>query len=231
VKSYFDRPFLALLLALLPSMVVYPLIYDHLDGRLLFNILFTLLFAAAFWVVFKQTNHRGLALLLGIPTLIGSWTSYALPDVPHLPVAICFHLIAAVFLAFTVVTILTVIYAQKVLTSDSIYGAFAGYFLIGMAFGHLYCVIDLLVPGSFQGPGDFATKLQDEAHQRFLLTYFSMVTLTTVGYGDVTPVTGPARGLAIVEAVTGQFFMAVVMAELIGIRIAQSTSTQDPAQK
>jgi hypothetical protein len=51
------------------------------------------------------------------------------------------------------------------------------------------------------------------------LTYFSVSTLTTVGYGDVTPATGVTRGLANVEAIVGQFFLAVVVADLIGKRV------------
>jgi hypothetical protein len=68
---------------------------------------------------------------------------------------------------------------------------------------------------------DLMVQMADQDERRSLLTYFSFMTLTTVGYGDVIPATQPARVLAALEAVTGQFYIAVVMAELIGLKVSQ----------
>jgi len=225
VKWLQDRPFLILLSVLVPMLVVYPIVRDYFDARILFDALFTFLFVTVFQVIYKKGSRRIFALVLGLLTVMGTWTNYVIPGLPVTPIAIGFHLLAAAFLALSVVTILQTIYAQTTLTGDSIYGAFCGYFLIGLAFGHLYCAVDTLVPESFRGPDGLPLQTRDEVHQRFLLTYFSLVTLTTVGYGDITPAQGAARGLAMVEAVIGQFYLVVLMAELIGIRISQTSST------
>jgi hypothetical protein len=79
-----------------------------------------------------------------------------------------------------------------------------GYLLLGLAFGHLYCLLEAVAPGSFRLREDLAAPVHDPGRRQFLLTYFSLVTLTTVGYGDITPGSDPARGLAAVEAVLGQ---------------------------
>jgi hypothetical protein len=90
-------------------------------------------------------------------------------------------------------------------------------------FGHGYSLVEALAPGSFRG-GDFVTGPPDPGRVHLTLTYFSFVTLTTVGYGDVAPAAGLARGLANVEAIVGQFYLAVLVADLIGKRVAQALS-------
>jgi hypothetical protein len=88
----------------------------------------------------------------------------------------------------------------------------------------VYSLLEAVAPGSFRLRQDLATPVHDPERRQFLLTYFSPVTLTTVGYGDITPGSDPARGLAAVEAVLGQFYIAVLIAELIGKRVAQALS-------
>jgi hypothetical protein len=101
--------------------------------------------------------------------------------------------------------------------------AFCGYLLVGLIFGHLYGAIDDLIPRSFGGAGWMGAELFDEGRRHFLLIYFSLSTLTTLGYGDITPASGAARGVAVVEAVSGQFYLAVLIAELIGRKVARSS--------
>ena len=123
-------------------------------------------------------------------------------------------------------TILASILGDKAITADSVYGAFSGYLLGGLVFGHLYCVVAILIPGSFGGNAELGAQLQVEHHRHFLLSYFSFMTLTTVGYGDIVPAKAAARGLAIVESIVGQFYIAVVVAELVGLRLPLRQSRQ-----
>jgi voltage-gated potassium channel len=109
-------------------------------------------------------------------------------------------------------------------SAESICGALCGYMLLGLAFGHLYCILESITPGAFHGDAEFAIQLRDQSRRHFLLTYFSFATLTTVGYGDITPVRDSARGLSVVEAILGQLYLAVLIAELIGKRVAQALS-------
>jgi voltage-gated potassium channel Kch len=95
-----------------------------------------------------------------------------------------------------------------------------------LAFGHLYCLLDAIAPGSLRGNAEFAIELGDGETRFFRLTYFSLATLTTLGYGDFIPATDAARGLAVVEAILGQFYIAVLVAELIGRRVSQALSGQ-----
>jgi hypothetical protein len=218
--------FQALLLALLLLLVVYPLLRDAVGGRILFDALFILVFLAALLVGFTQKPLRLVALLLFLPTMIGTWTGYVIPGLPPVPLTLAFHLCATLFLGFMVAVILQTIFGEKSVSADSIYGALCGYLLAGVVFGHLYCVLEILTPGSFSGGGAVMSELGDQEPRLFLLTYFSLITVTTVGYGDITPVSSPARGLAALEAVLGQIYIAVLIAELIGKRVSQTVSDQ-----
>ncbi len=104
---------------------------------------------------------------------------------------------------------------------DSIFGAICAYLLLGMAWGSLYSVIEVMQPGSFQATGKMADALTSAEARGPVLVYYSFVTMTTVGYGDITPVSPPARTLAWLEAMTGQFYIAVLVAGLVGIRLSQ----------
>jgi voltage-gated potassium channel len=225
---YPGRKFLGLLIALVAFLVVYPVLRVLLGQRFIFDVLYTGIFLAAMPLIFTQRSRRRLAMWLGIPTLLGVWAGYVLPGMPRIPLMLAFHLVAALFLSFTVAEILTGIFREPSVSADSIYGAFCGYLLVGLIFGHLYCMIDGALPESFRGSELLSAQLQDGDRRRFLLNYFSFITLTTMGYGQITPQSDVVRGLVVVEAIAGQFYIAVLVAELIGKRVAQAIANPVP---
>jgi hypothetical protein len=101
-------------------------------------------------------------------------------------------------------------YAMRATSVDAehLYAALSAYLLAGIFFGIFYWVLDQIHPGTFATPGDFS---------RVSALYFSFVTLATLGYGDIVPRTDVARGLAIVEGVGGQLFLAVMVARLVSL--------------
>jgi hypothetical protein len=221
---YHGHRYSLMLLALALLLLLHPLARGVVLGQWLYDVFITLVFLAALLVLFKRKSHRLVAVLLGVPTVLANWTGYVFPGLPSQPLAVGSHLLAALFLGFTVVTILVTIHQAGAVTADSLAGAFSGYLLAGLVFGHAYCILEAVRPGSFHisaDLADLAADLADPGRRRAALSYFSFTTLTTVGYGDVVPANPPARELACVEAVTGQFYIAVVMAELIGLKVSQ----------
>jgi hypothetical protein len=217
----FRRRFLVLLICLLLLFAGYPPLRGFRVGRLFYGALVSAVVLGAFQVVFTQRPFRVVALLLALPMLAGAWAGILIPDLPGGLLAVGFHTSAVLFLGLAVAVALRAIYEEKVVTSDSVYGALCGYFLVGLVFGHLYCLTEAAVPGSFRGGAELAAQVGDADERHFLLTYFSLATLTTVGYGDIVPVKDTARGLAVLEAIIGQFYVAVLIAELVGKRAAQ----------
>jgi hypothetical protein len=102
--------------------------------------------------------------------------------------------------------------------AEHLYAALSAYLLAGICFGLLYWVLDQLSSGTFASSGQFT---QTSA------IYFSFVTLATLGYGDIVPRADIARGLAILEGVGGQLFLAVLVARLVSLYSSRGTNQID----
>ncbi len=109
-------------------------------------------------------------------------------------------------------------------TSDTLLGAFSGYLLIALIWTMAYSALEMVVPGSFTSGQSSITQMQQ--FERFI--GFSFATLTTVGYGNLAPATPRADALSSLEAVIGQFYMAVVIARLVAMQIIQATAPSKP---
>jgi len=136
---------------------------------------------------------------------IGGEISFAfLPELREIFNIVFFVIVSWVVLADVI--------AGDEVSSDKILGAICGYLLVGMAFAVIYSVLERYSQGSF-------TVVDPDIHT-FL--YFSLVTLSTLGYGDIVPVTHQARALTGMEAVIGQFYIAVVVARLVSLHLLES---------
>ena len=97
---------------------------------------------------------------------------------------------------------------SDVVDAEIIYAALSTYLLAGVFFGQIYWAVEGAIPGSFTGPDPFS---------EVRATYYSFVTLATLGYGDFLPKSDLARGIAVFEVIGGQLFLAVMVARLIGL--------------
>ena len=150
---------------------------------------------------------------LAIPLLASLWSAYFI-KIPYFQLT--GHICGVLCMAFMVIIILSYIIKVKNVTADIIFGAIVVYLLMALMWGFMYSVVEDLHPGSFiipEGP---------IKEGRFLLIYFSFVTLATLGYGDITPLTALACSLSILEAIIGQIYLVVVVAWLVGIFVSQS---------
>jgi voltage-gated potassium channel len=223
---FFRRRFLVLLAALLALLVIVPADWGTLAARMLAASLLTAVYVAGFVVVLTGPRYQRAGLLLGVPTLAGAWAEAVFPTDRSLLLDIAHHGVAILFLVFVTVVILRSVLRMRAVTTDDVAGALCGYLLVGAAFGHTYSLVEHLTPGSFRFDDISAASTWRPGQLQLHLTYFSFMTLTTVGYGDITPAGGTARGLATVEAVVGQFYIAVLIADLIGKRVALALTEQ-----
>src|SRR5688500_9274387 len=116
------------------------------------------------------------------------------------------------------------LFNARALTGDSIYGAVCGYLFLGLAWAMLYSMIEAVQPGSFQISESLRAASTFPRPQ--VLTYYSFVTLTTVGYGDVTPLSPMTRTFAWIEAISGQFYLAIIVAGLVTVLAASTKERQ-----
>jgi voltage-gated potassium channel len=133
-------------------------------------------------------------------------------------------------LSFVTWSMLRGVLRQKAVTSETISMSISVYLLLGFTWGFLYVVIFQLEPGAFSIAGLAAPIPGHPADTQPLLPtlgYFRLITLSTVGYGDITPLTMQARFAAAAEGITGQFYLAILVARLVGMQMSQS-SNQPP---
>jgi voltage-gated potassium channel len=113
--------------------------------------------------------------------------------------------------------------ASNVLSPNRIVGAICVYLLIGVIWSIAYALLELAAPGSFDG---FASEMSSAWEPAWV--YYSFVTLTSLGYGDLLPLTNSARTLSYLETVVGQFYLAIMVAGLVGAYLsAKSESDKD----
>ena len=209
----FRERFLSLLIFIIALLVVGPLFEEFVRLRILMDILWSAVFISAIYAVSQKKYHVFIAVLLALPMLGSIWTKYYVQNKALIVVG---SLCGAAFILFTIIQMLIFIYSHKEVTRDMIVGAAVVYLLMALMWSFLFGVVETLHPGSFNIP-----EGQDIGASRHFL-YYSFVTLTTLGYGDITPVTALARSLCILEAVIGQLYLVVQVAWLVGVHVSQS---------
>ena len=130
------------------------------------------------------------------------------------------HLCEVLFLFGASVLIVKALFSAATLKFDSILGAVCGYLFLGLGWAVLYSMIEGFRPGSIQISPKLVTGGEQARPLPHVLAYYSFVTLTTVGYGDISPVSPATRTLAWMEAITGQFYLAVIVAGLVSVLAA-----------
>ncbi len=213
--------FAVVLVASLLLAVAQPLTSGLFDARGSFDVFFSLLIVAVLWLVFEEKEHRRIAMSLGLAAFLAVWASHALSGSASRMLLVVAHLFAACFFAFALYGILRGILV-KLVTGDVIFGAVCGYLLLGIIWSLLYSAVETASPGSFDLPARGGADVVAGRPDGGVFNYYSFITLATVGYGDVTPATPLTRTLAWLEAITGQFYLAILVAGLIGLKVTQA---------
>ena len=207
-----ENTFLFILVALGALIVIGPFLEEYTKLNYMTDILFTTVMIFGVTSVTRRKHAVAIALSLIIPVLLISWGD----KIIAMPGLLLFSdFLAILFFLLLLFSILSHINRQEEVSKEVIYGSIVGYLLLGTMWAFIYKILEGLQPGSFKIPdyGDFDIRSS--------MFYYSFTTLTTLGYGDVTPLTRPAKALAIMESVFGQMYIAVLIARLVGIHIAQ----------
>ena len=220
--TFRSRRFLILLSTLAVVLAVQSLSQGLAVSSIITDVLVILVVMAVFFLVFEHTPQRLAALVAAIAAIAITLAHYVLPDRFHVPLAVAYHGLLIVFLGWALVEILRSLFAEKPVQTDDLLGAVCGYVVAGAAWANLYALSELLVPGSFSVDPAIQGALTDWHGRRTLFTYFSFTTISSLGYAEVTPTRAPATTMALVEVVFGQFYLAVVVAQIVSMRLAQA---------
>jgi voltage-gated potassium channel len=220
-----EHRFTVLMIFLLSLFIVLPMFQRSPFALVMFEATFSTIMVAAIYANSHKRRHVIGGLILGLPALGGRW----LPQYAHNPAF--FVVITAftiMFFIFSATLILMQVARATQITADALSAALCVYLLIGITWSGIYSLIYLFDPGSFAMPPMRPSEYLGIAPIRaeiLRLLYFSFTTLTTMGYGDITPAAPASRGLAVLEAILGQFYVTVVVARLVSLQIIHATHT------
>lgn len=209
---FVDRQRCSLLLgALVLLLIVYPYLEGDAGSFVLELITSVVLLAGLYAISRKKWEFVAGGLLI-VPALVGNWSG-ARADESLLELVLVTSEIA--FFGFMTAMIFGYVMSKRLLVGDRVQGALSAYLLLGVTFSSIYELLEILAPGSLHFPSG-APQWSD-------YLYYSFVTMTTLGYGDIAPATVKAQSLAILEAAAGVMYMAVLVAWLVSaLRVPSS---------
>ena len=200
-----------LLAMMCAELMLAPAIAAAPRGILIARGLTMLLLLAALAAVRARRVAVGLFLAASVAHLVATWSGSALTT----EISAAARL---VFFCYVCGRVVRHVLADREVTVDTIAGAACAYMLLGLIWGALYFLLERWQPGSFDIPGSFLAQGFDLTA---VLTYFSFVTLTTLGYGTIHPANPAAGGVCVAEAIVGQLYIAVMIARMVGLHTAR----------
>ena len=201
-----------LTLSIILMMLVRPFMDENSgEGDILTDALFVAVFLSGIYAARREQFNFRIALVLATIGFAGR-IHLRLSDPDTLPIMV--NLSAMLFFIYSLLNLASHIWSERHrVNKDVIYAAVSAYLLLGIVWNYAYFFLEMMTPGAFHGP--------HEPIERDDFFYFSFITLTTVGFGDIVPVSRPARSLAVVEALTGQLYLTILIARLVGAYVAQ----------
>ena len=208
--------FLILMGLILALLVLGPILEQLVAIRILIDVFLTAIVLSMLIIVTHKNIMGQIGRLLAIIMLISLWLkyffNYSMFAATSMMVGVLFTIVVAAYtLAFII--------KSEMVTREVIYAAMVFYLLVAQLWALVYTFLDLIDPASFnlpQGQSDF-----------LLFEYYSFVTLTTLGYGDITPLTKVAKTFSVLEAVVGQLYLVVVVAWFVGMHVSRKSGNSD----
>jgi len=209
-----------LLIALALFFIWAPFVEEIEGGELIVSGLFSLVLVAGVLAVADRKRVLVIAIVLAIPAIAGRWINHFRPDLISPAV---FLVAGLILIAFVVGNLLRFVLRAPSVNTEVLCASISAYLMLGLMWTMAYWLVDQLTPG---GAFSFNTNTGTRSMNGFTGFYFSFITLSTVGYGDITPVSRIARWLAAMEAMTGLLYVAVLIARLVSLYSAPRSAEQ-----
>src|SRR5437762_4017130 len=200
-----------LLVALALLLFFFPFVEEVKGGDIIVSILLSLVLLCAVLAVADRKRVFFIALVLAVPAIVGRWISHFRPDLVPPPVFLTPGLI---LIAFVVANLLLFVLRAPSVNVEVLCASISAYLMLGLLWTVAYWLVAQVTPNAFAFNTATGTK---ETMAGFNAFYFSFITLSTVGYGDITPLSRIARWLAATEAMTGLLYVTVLIARLVSL--------------
>lgn len=210
-----------LLLGLFLFLAINPFFEDAHDDTAA-TVFYILIYSVVVGNIYALT-HRPRSIIIGVAMLAICVFLFAYSRITgNQAVEVYIYLLVGLIWLYSSGSILMAILTTRDVTIDTISGSVCVYFQIGLIWSIAFYFIETFIPGSFNFS---AVPLDAPESSRIdfqVFTYYSFVTLTTLGYGEYLPVSPPARAFSYLETAVGQIFLAVLVARLLGLHLARN---------
>jgi Ion channel len=226
----------ALLIAIVALFMVRPLIGDGGIATATFSIAALLLLVFALYAIqvdelvgdretllVQRKRRSTIGWALAVPAIVVRLAAAIIPNPALYLSAAILWLVLFIFITWH---LLRSVLRQKEITSETISMSISVYLLLGFTFALFYILLHHLQPLSVS-LGNTPIPISNEQQAFPILIYFSLTTLSTIGFGDITPVSLQARYAAVAEGITGQFYLAILVARLVGMQMSQAANRRD----
>lgn len=225
LRWYSEWKFSFLAAALIGLVGFQPFLEGVGHHRVLLQVLNSVVMIAILLAFARDRRMLATLLLLGSVSLVGSWSDYFFSR-HHWREALLIDRVATIaFLAITTGVILYRVIRERRVTTDTLLGSVSVYLLIAATWGSAYSALEYAKPGSFALSDESARRLQDPITSMNDWLYYSFMTLTTLGCDEIAPRSRPAGTLTWMEAMAGQFYLALLVARLVGLHMTRTKST------
>jgi voltage-gated potassium channel len=216
-----NNRFLLLLASIVILLLLYPIFEENAVGQWTLISLTMLLLIVGVYAVADTRLKLAAALVLAVIPIVTGWLSLVSP---LNDVALVYNSSTLLFFVFVTIMVLISVLKSAIIQRDTIYGGICVYLLIGLTYGMGFFLLDTILPGSFYPyPIDSINRMMTLSDH----FYYSFYTLTTLGYGDVVPLTAAARTIAMFCVVSGVLYLAVLIAWLVGGLTTREKSKQE----
>jgi hypothetical protein len=207
-----------LLVSLLAFLVFSPMAELSTALGIVESVLMTTILISALAVVGVRRRLLILSIILVVPPFLGRWALHLAPDL--LPAGLP-QATTLIFVVLVIVQLLRIIVRAHVVDTEMLCAGLSVYLMIGLAWALVYQIV------AAYDPKAFVNGIDPETHivlGGFTSAYFSFVTLTTMGYGDILPLSNIARMLAMLEAIVGVLFLATMISRLVSLSLTPPQS-------
>ena len=209
-----EERFLILLCLILGLLVLVPILNRFVAARIFLDLFLTAIVISMVYTISHKKIHLIAGLLFSIVTITSRWMQSFYPNKEILAIGM---ISGALFIAVVIASILVFMLKSEEVSTEIIYAAILLYLLAALLWAFVYTFLELIDPASFNID---LSRTQDYLG---VFQYFSFVTITTLGYGDISPVTEVAKAFAVLEAVVGQIYLVVVVAWLVGMHVSRKS--------
>ena len=214
-----------LLVTILLLLIAEPFFLRHTLAQAFTLVAMSFVLLSALSTLNLSKGYLVLGILLALPALVSRWI---LQFEQNGPLEMIVAVTASAFIMVTVIGLMRHLFSVKDVTFDTISAAVCAYLLIALGWAFIFALVELEDPASFSSGllvkhavvGSALLATMNNA------IYYSFVCLTTTGYGDIAPLSEVTRTLSILESVTGQMYLAILIARLVSLQVAQSMTAQ-----